>query len=110
MPSVPPDAPTPRPLTFAFPLPDGRWALRSGTALVLDGLVRAVEVSGLGTREGPGETGGLSAVFHVVYHVRGQRGARTGTVVRWEVEDGQVTRTQEVAAGAELVEPDAEQD
>src|SRR3954471_17401061 len=104
MPTVPPDAPTPRPLAFAFPLPDGRWAVRTGTALVLDGLVRGVKIPGLGTRTGPGEAGGLTAVFHVVYRVRGPRGARTGTVTRWEVEDGRVTRTDEIAAGVELVE------
>ena len=104
MPTVPPDEATPRPLAFAFPLPDGRWAVRPGTATVLRGLLRAVEVPGLGTRTGPGETGGLSAVFYVVYRVRGERGARTGTVMRWEVEDGRVTRTEEAAADAELVE------
>jgi hypothetical protein len=35
--------------------------------------------------------------------VRGERGARVGTVVRWEVEGGQVTRTDETAADVELV-------
>lgn len=104
MSTAPPDAPTPRPLAFAFPLPDGRWALRPGTALVLDGLLRGLDIPGLGTRTGPGEVGGLTAVFHVVYRVRGERGARTGTVVRWEVEDGLVTLADETAAGVELVE------
>lgn len=104
MSTVPPDAPTPRPLHFAFPLPGGRWALRPGTALVRDGLLRGVEIPGLGTRRGPGETGGLTAVFFVVYGVKGQRGARTGTVTRWEVEDGLVTRTEEAAVDVELVE------
>jgi hypothetical protein len=107
MPTVPPDAPTPRPLAFAFPLPDGRWALRPGTALVLDGLLRGIEIPGLGTRTGPREDGGLTAVFFVVYGMKGRRGARTGTVTRWEVEDGRVTRTEEAAIGVELVEPNA---
>ena len=100
----PPDEPTPRPLTFAFPLADGRWLIHPGTVLVLNGLVRALEVPGLGTRSGPGESGGLTGVFHIVYRVRDQRGCRTGAVVRWEVEEGRVTRTEEAAADVELVE------
>ena len=104
MSTVPPDAPTPRPLAFAFPLPDGRWALRPGTALVRDGLLYGVEIPGLGTRTGPGETGGLTAVIFVVYGVKGRRGARTGTVTRWEVEDGCVARAEEAAVDVELVE------
>jgi hypothetical protein len=93
-----------RPLTFAFPLPDGRWRVHSGAAHVLDGRLRAIEVPGLGTRTGSGEDGGLSAVFFVVYAVRGERSSRTGTVVRWEIEDGLVTRADEAAANVELVE------
>jgi hypothetical protein len=93
-----------RPLTFAFPLPDGRWHVRRGTAHVLEGLLRAIEVPGLGPRSGPGADGGLSAIFFVVYATRGEPGARVGTVVRWEVENGQVTRTDETAADVELVE------
>jgi hypothetical protein len=101
---IAPDAPTPRPLTFAFPLSDGRWRVHRGSAHLLDGRLRAIEVPSLGTRSGPGETGGLSAVFFVVYGVKGRRGARTGTVTRWEVEDGCVTRTEEAAINVELVE------
>ena len=104
MSTAPPDAPTPRPLAFAFPLPDGRWALRPGTALVLDALLRGVEIPGLGRRTGPGEGGGLTAVFFVVYGMKGRRGARTGTVTRWEVEDGRVICTEEAAVDVELVE------
>ena len=106
MPALPvalPEAIT-RPLTFAFPLPGGRWALRPGTALVLGGLLRGVEIPGLGTRTGPGEAGGLTAAFHVASGVRGRDGARTGTVTRWEVEDGAVVRTDVTAEDAELVE------
>lgn len=101
---TPPDAPTPCPLAFVFPLPGGRWVLRPGTALVLDGLLRGVEIPGLGTRTGPGETGGLTAVFFVASRLRGRRGGRTGTVMRWEVEGGRVTRTDETATDVELVE------
>jgi hypothetical protein len=53
-------------------------------------------------RSGPGADAGLSAVFFVAYAVRGECGARTGTVVR--VEGGQVTRTNKVAADVELSE------
>jgi hypothetical protein len=43
-------------------------------------------------------------VFFVVHRMKGRRGARTGTVTRWEVEGGRVTRTDETAANVELVE------
>jgi hypothetical protein len=104
MPTISPDEPTPRSLNFAFPLANGRWLIRPGAALVLDGLLRAIEVPGLGTRSGPIGSGGLTGVFHVVYRLRGRPGRRTGTVVRWEVEEGRVTRTEEAAADVELVE------
>ena len=111
MPTAPPDGSTPRPLTFAFPLSGRQWALRRGTAYVLDGLLNSVDVPGLGYRSGAADGGGLTAVFYVVYGVRGRPGAWTGTVTRWEVEGGRVTRTEEAATGAELVEwiPPAEQ-
>lgn len=104
MPTVPPDAPTPCPLTFAFRLPGGRWSIHPGTAFVRDELLVAVEVPGLGRRSGTGESGGLTAVFHVADRVRGRRGARTGVVARWEIEEGRVVGTESVAAGVELVE------
>lgn len=93
-----------RSLTFAFPLPGARWHVRRGTVHLLDGRLRAVEVPGLGLRVGPGDDGGLSAVFFVVYAVRGEEGDRTGTVVRWEIENGHVTRTDETATNVSLVE------
>jgi hypothetical protein len=99
-----PPAVTTRTLTFAFPLPEGRWHIRSGTAHLLDGRLRAIDVPDLGTRVGPGQDGGLSAFFYLVYAVRGEPGSRVGTVVRWEVENGLVTRADEVVADADLVE------
>lgn len=100
MPTISSTALISRPLTFAFPLSDGRWALHPGTALVLNGLLRGVEIPGLGTHTGPGQEGGLTAVFFVLYGMRGRR----GTVTRWEVEGGRVTRTEQAAVDVELVE------
>jgi hypothetical protein len=102
VPTVPPDEPTPRPLTFAFPLAGGRWAIRRGTAFVRDGILLSVEVPGLGRRAGPEEGGGLTAVFYVADRVRGRRGARTGAVSRWEIERGRVVSAVGVADAAEL--------
>lgn len=104
MPTVPPDEPTPCPLTFAFPLPGGRWSIHPGTAFHRDGLLVAVEVPGIGRRSGAGASGGLTAVFHVADRVRGRRGARTGSVARWEIEDGRVVGTESVADRAELID------
>jgi hypothetical protein len=66
-------------------------------------LLVGIDVPGLDPYTGSGAEGGLTAVFFVVYGVQGGGEVRTGTVVRWEVEDGRVIRTDETAADAELV-------
>ena len=85
-------------LTFAFPLADDRWRVVRGQAHVRGGRLWAVEVPGLGRRAADGP--GLTAFFYVAHRRHGTR----GSVARWEVEDGAVTRTDEAAADAELVE------
>ncbi len=94
---------TSRPLPMAFPLPGGRWALRTGTAHILDGFLYAIELPGLGMRRGEGD--GLTAVFYAVHALsREADGGRRGTVVRWWVEDGKVARMETVAEGVLLKE------
>ncbi len=94
--SASPGANTSRPLPMAFPLPGGCWALRTGTAHIIDGLLYAIELPGLGLRRGEGD--GLTAVFYAVHAMsREAGGGRRGTVVRWWVEAGKVARMETVA-------------
>ncbi len=91
------------PLPMAFPLPGGCWALRAGTAHILDGLLYAIELPGLGMRRGEGD--GLTAIFYAVHALsREAGGGRRGTVVRWWVEEGKVVLMETVAEDVLLAE------
>lgn len=88
-------------LRFAFPLPDGRWAVQTGTLHVVDGLTHKVSVAGLEARSG--EAFGLTIAFYVVRNWSDDDGRQLGNIDRWVAENGVIYKIERVADLVELV-------